>query len=529
MSASKDQSGHPHHQHAGGTCHCCPDSHWHQELAVSRRGFLTTAAIGGAVLGGLSWARLAAGSENDVPMPRQRQPLKVLPILVWDHARPAPMRSWRNWGGIENPQQAAEEVARIRGELASIQQSADFPVEFAEIASVNAIRTLENSEAVKQADVLIVYGAGSQVDGCQHFGKDVILFQRHRSGPVYLQYEIISPRFLRQHTDQPAFSHITFDDVVTDRLDELTWRLRALCGLKNTRSSKILCIGGADGWAQPPGVIPELVKKVWDLDMQTVTYEDLGRLITEARADQRAVSVAKQRADAYLRLPDTSLETERDFVDNCFLLDQVFRQLMVEADCRAITILGCMGTIMPLARTAACLTLSTLNDDGYLAFCESDFVVIPSGLLLANISGLPVFLNDPTYPHDGVITLAHCTGPRKMNGKTLDPARIVTHFESDYGAAPKVEMPKGQVVTNIAPDFKSERWMGLRGTIVDAPFLPICRDQIDVGYDVPDQIVAERMPGFHWMTSYGDYLNEVGYAIRRVGIAWDNLHDTARA
>ena len=48
-----------------------------------------------------------------------------------------------------------------------------------------------------------------------------------------------------------------------------------------------------------------------------------------------------------------------------------------------------MGTIMPLAETSACLPLSTLNDDGYLAFCESDFVVIPAGILMASISGHP--------------------------------------------------------------------------------------------------------------------------------------------
>ena len=116
-----------------------------------------------------------------------------------------------------------------------------------------------------------------------------------------------------------------------------------------------------------------------------------------------------------------------------------------------------------------------------------------------------------------------------VHGKRLEDVRIVTHFESDYGASPKVEMPKGQVVTNIAPDFKSERWMGLLGKIVDAPFLPICRDQIDVGYDVPDQLVAERMPGFHWMTGYGDCMKELGYALRRAGIAWDNLNDVPTA
>jgi L-fucose isomerase-like protein len=439
------------------------------------------------------------------------------------------MRSWRSWGGIETPEQATEEVARIRKELAAIVDKSDFPIEFSEIASVHNVKDVAGSSALQAADAVIVYGAGGGVNGCQDFKKDVILFQRHRSGPVYLQYEIISPRFLRQHTDEAAFQHITFDDVVTDSQEDLTWRLRALCGLKNTRGQKILCIGGPAGWAQPEGVIPKLVKDVWNLDMQTVTYADLGKLIDDARKDSATVSLARKRAGDYLAASGTKLETKREFVDNCFLLDQVFRKLMVDAGCRAITINGCMGTIMPQALTSACLTLSTLNDDGWLAFCESDFVVIPSGLVMANITGKPVFLNDPTYPHHGVITLAHCTGPRKMDGKTLQSARIVTHFESDYGAAPKAEWPKGQVVTNVAPDFKSKRWMGLVGEVADSPFLPICRDQIDVRYDVPDQLVAERMPGFHWMTGYGDYRKEIGYAIRRVGIEWDDLNEVPTA
>jgi hypothetical protein len=110
-----------------------------------------------------------------------------------------------------------------------------------------------------------------------------------------------------------------------------------------------------------------------------------------------------------------------------------------------------------------------------------------------------------------------------MNGRTAEPARIRTHFESDYGAAPKVEMAKGQLTTNIAPDFAAKRWVGLRGEIVEAPFLPICRSQIDIGYKCDDRILARRMPGFHWMTAYGDWTREVGYALKRVAIEWDFL------
>lgn len=510
-------------------CACCPDARGHRDHGgVSRRNFLTTAAVGGAVLSGLHWTTIVRAAQQRVAGPAPRQALRVFPVLVWDQPRRRPMASWRNWGGIHSRDEARREVVRIEAELAAIRSAADFPVHFDRVASVHDVRQVAGTAPLRAADVVVVYGAGHAIEGCQNFGKEVVIFQRHRSGPVYLQYEIVSPRFLRQHTDEPQLDGIRFDDVVTDSPDELTWRFRALCGLKNTRHAKILCIGGPSGWAQPKGVIPQRVRQVWGLEMPTVTYDELGRLIDEARDDPATVALAAQRTTAYLEGPGTRLETKREFVENSFLLDHVFRGLMAEADCRALTINGCMSTIMPKARTSACLTLSTLNDDGYLAFCESDFVVIPAGLLLANITGRPVFMNDPTYPHDGVITLAHCTGPRKMDGNTVEPARILTHFESDYGAAPKVAMPRGQVLTNVAPDFVSERWMGLLGTIQDTPFLPICRNQIDLAYDPPDYLVAERMRGFHWMTCYGDVMREVGYAIRRVGIAWDDLNAARR-
>ena len=182
-----------------------------------------------------------------------------------------------------------------------------------------------------------------------------------------------------------------------------------------------------------------------------------------------------------------------------------------------------MGTIMPMAQTTACLALSLLNDAGYMAFCESDFVVIPSGVLLHYLSGKPVFLNDPTYPHDQVVTLAHCTAPRRMDGKQMENAIILTHFESDYGAAPKVEMKVGQTVTNLIPDFASRKWVGFLGTIAGNPNLDICRSQIDVKIHGDEELLLKEMKGFHWMTCYGDYLKETGFALRKVGVSWQNV------
>jgi len=509
---------------------CCPceERSGPSGNSVSRRDFLKGAgmtALGSVAAGGLAWPLLAGGT-GTLDEPFRLSPLKVKPILTYEIPQRRPQTSWRSWGGIATEADARGEVARIREELAALAKKADFPVDFLPVSTIRQAADLAAVRDIGDADVLLVYAAGGWMDvfaALDKTGKDRIYFCRHKSGPVYLWYEIISPRYLRQHTDALAVKGVAEDDVVIDSQDELLWRFRALAGLRNTMGTKILAVGGPEAWAQPAGVVPRLVVDTWKFDIVTVPYDDLGRLIREARADAATVRRARTRADAYLRQPGTSLETGRPFVENGLLLDEVFRALMKKAGCRALTINGCMGTIMPLAETSACLTLSTLNDDGYLAFCESDFVVIPSGVLLANISGHPVFLNDPTYPHAGIITLAHCTAPRKMDGKRSEPARILTHFESDYGAAPKVEMSKGQITTNIAPDFASKRWVGLLGEIVEAPFLPICRSQIDIRFKCDDRTLAKRMPGFHWMTGYGDYTRELPYALRRVGIEWDFL------
>ena len=509
---------------------CCPGGHpaGRANQGFSRRAFLKgmgATAITGMAMGSLSWP-LPAGAEVEPDVGLVRRPLKVKPILSYEIPERRLQTSWRSWGGIQTRADVEQESGRIHGELDKLRTASDFPVEFLPLSAVRKAADLSSAADLADSDAILLYPAGGWMDVLDTLGgmgKDMIIFCRHRSGPVYLWYEIVSPRYLRQHTDAQAVKGVTDEDVVIDNQEELLWRLRGLAGLRNTMNTRILAIGGPDAWAQPRGVVPELVENIWKFELRTFPYEELGPLLKAARADREAMKKAREQAAAYLSSPGTTLETERSFVENAFLLEQVFLGLMKQADCRAITINGCMGTIMPMAETSACLTLSLLNDAGYLAFCESDFVVIPSGVLLANISGKPVFLNDPTYPHEGIITLAHCTAPRKMDGRKREPARILTHFESDYGAAPKVEMSRGQVLTNIAPDFVSKRWVGLKGEIVDAPFLPICRSQIEIRFASDSLTLAQRMPGFHWMTGYGDYLREIGYALRRVNIAWDVL------
>jgi len=185
-----------------------------------------------------------------------------------------------------------------------------------------------------------------------------------------------------------------------------------------------------------------------------------------------------------------------------------------------------MTTVIPISETTACLPLSLLNDSGYLAFCESDFVAIPAGILLHYISQKPVFLVDPTYPYNGEVIIAHCTAPRRMDGSNLEKVEILTHYESDYGAAPQVKMKEGQVVTVIDPDFEGKEWLGFRGVIRNNPTLDICRTQIEIDIDGDWRKLLKDMKGFHWLVVYGDYLREIDYALKKVGLEFVNLSNT---
>ena len=296
-------------------CNC---SHSHQGQVpneITRRQFVRvagTGALGTVALSGLSWSDLIAGQsvkENS----NKRQPLIVKPVLTYEIPERRNQTSWRAWGGIQTEKDVAEEIARINDELKALKSGSDFPVDFLPVSGVTSTKDLNAIGDTGSADLFLIYAAGGGMDifsALNDKGKNIIIFCRHKSGPVYLWYEIISPRFLRQHSDTLAVKGIDEDDIVIDNQDELLWRLRSLAGLKNTVGSRILAIGGPGAWAQPLDAAMKAVQDTYKLDILTISYEELGRLITEARKNNPTLSRAKSQADEYLQIPDTKLETQ---------------------------------------------------------------------------------------------------------------------------------------------------------------------------------------------------------------------------
>lgn len=504
---------------------------------LRRRDFVTLAASAGA---SLFPAALLSASQADWPAdmwdPRKPlattgKPLRLKPVLMYTLPKRREMASWKSWGGVQTEQAVSEEVNRIAEELKAIAARSEFPLEVLPVATATSVEAAARTRD-EGADVHVIYpagGSGNMLRACIPDNANAIVFVRHRSGPVYYWYEALSVRYLKTDPPQPPPANaadaprLSIHDVVVDDGDELLWRLRALYAVKNLAGTRIVALGGANGKYAADAA--QVARDRFKLDIVEASYNEFEKRIRSALNDRSRVSKAERWAERYLGMPGTAMETDRKYVVNAFVLYGAFKDLMRENNAPAFTINSCMGTIMPMSGTTACLSLSLLNDEGLLAFCESDFVIIPAGILLRHIAGKPVFLHNSTFPHNGMVTCAHCTAPRRMDGARYEPVRLLTHYESEFGAAPKIEMPRGQAVTAIDPEYTTRRWVGIRGIVESNPFYPICRSQQDVRILGNWKKLLNEVRDSHWIMAYGDYMKEIAYATTRLGVTWDPVSE----
>jgi hypothetical protein len=500
---------------------------------ISRRNFLgglaAVSAITGLKLAAASQAgdisKKSASSGTALPPGKT---LRVKPVLTYAIERRREKTSWRSYGGVQTQAIAKEEAGIIKNELKKLASQAEFPIE---VLPVTMVDNGQSADAVAgmDCDVLLLYPAGGwQVYKLAATQKPTIMFVRHKSGYHYLWYEIAHWRFLRRNGDIIKESNMDVDDIVVDDYGEILWRLRALYGLKNAKGTKMLAIGGLRAYSEPGQKLgPKHAKEVWNYDFKIVSEQEFAKLLTEARADENVMKQAQRQTEELLTQTNVDLKTDRRFVVNSFLALNVCKQLMEESGATNFGFANCMGrSVIEMLDTPPCLVLSLANDEGYTAYCHTDLTHTLPGVLLRWIAGKPTFVCNSHFPHNGTFTVAHCAAPRKMNGRDYEPTTIMTHFESDYGAATKVRYTKGQVVTVIIPNLRCSKWQSFRGKILDSPSNPACRSQIDIEIQGDFRKLLTDMQGFHVQICYGDYLREVGYALKKIGtLEWQNFSE----
>lgn len=505
-------------------CGLSPSSAPHQGLSFSRRGFLQGVGCTavGAALGGLDAARAADAG----PSPAKGVALRVKPILTYEIPHRQEKNSFRSYGALDDMGKVNEEAQRIEAELKQLASQAEFPLEILPVSAVDNDPQAEKAAAT-ECDLLLVYPAGGWgIYKIAAAKAPKVLFIRHQSGPYYLWHEIVHWRLLRKNDDTFVPLDVELDDVVIDKYEDVLWRLRALYGLKNAKGTKMLAIGGLQAYSQPAQKLgPVHAKEVWDDRYEIVSEEDFAKRLAKAKDDPRVAAAVEQQTKSLLAQPNITLLTDRKFVFNSFMAFWVVKELLRETGATNFGFAYCMSRrVIGMLDTPPCLVLSLANDEGYTAYCHTDFSHTLPGVLLHWISGKPTFVCNSHMPHDGIFSVAHCAAPRKMNGKDYEPAKIMTHFESDYGAATKVEYTKGQVVTVLIPNLHCTKWQGFRGKVVGSPSHPACRSQIDIHIDGNWRKLLTDMQGFHTQVCYGDYLREVGYALKKVKkVQWENF------
>ena len=367
------------------------------------------------------------------------RPLRVQPVLAHDVMAPREKTSWRSWGDIVNEQAAAEEMRRIAGGIERSGGQGGLPAGV--LAHGQGDDRRAGGAISRKAISTWSCCTPPRTPGCSAPAVPPIRSATRssssgtsRAPPITATsaWERATSRCPRPScgnaTAPTTTAAVTLDDVVVDDYDEVLWRLAGPLRPEELHWAADAGPGRALGkWDPAPPMSPA---QRYKLDIVPIEYKEL------------AVPAGRDpggwEAPGAVRRLDRSLpghaghEAGNEEGVRPAGVRRLHRVPAVVAGVQgpAITVASCMGTIFGVANTAACMPLSWLNDEGYIAFCESDFVVMPPGILLHYITGKPVFMHNSTFPHKAMVTCAHCTAPRRMDGKQLragadhDPLRV---------------------------------------------------------------------------------------------------------
>jgi hypothetical protein len=65
-----------------------------------------------------------------------------------------------------------------------------------------------------------------------------------------------------------------------------------------------------------------------------------------------------------------------------------------------------------------------------------------------------------------------------------------------------VDVKKRRRLTIVNADSRSRRWLGFEAEILDSPFYPICRTQLDLRILGDWERLLDEVKGFHWMAAH---------------------------
>ena len=440
---------------------------------------------------------------------------------VIDQRSPSRMGAW----GFDSREKLLEERRVVEKELREVikdllNEGYELEVYGGDVFD-NEAQVFARYDFIRGSDALMIFAVGPETNVMRallSLGKPSIVFVKSKD-PYYTFAEIFNARIIRMETDKTLLydPHDVF--VVYDDYNEVKKILRALYGVYMLRRSRVLYIGVPYGWQGRFNELRAVLKKIG----LEIIFLDHDRAYEEAMEYVESEDGRKEVEIIMSRLL-------RESVDNKLSIEGLeagvrlyvgLRYLAKKYNANIVTISGCMMYGASRWRSTPCLAFSLLDDEGLLGVCEGDMTNLVAKTLLRYISNKPAVFVNPSIPVKGrEAVYAHCTSPTKLLGYRSEGFKYVltTHFESDSPAAIKVLYEPGHKITllNLSFDLESAV-IGLAESSGYTDY-PICRSQIKVMFNEDVSRLNEYIRGFHWSYVYGEYVEELIYAMKLLKI-----------
>lgn len=453
---------------------------------VTRREFLGTAAVGGAVLASQLSAAPAAGDEGNLP--------KLPPARIY--------KVFAGRTGDAYLTRPTEELGRFDKHFAEIEKKLG-DVKFIGGDLVPPADVEQVAGKLKEADALLIIhlsghgGDAPVLSKLIDVGLPTALFSQPFSGHGWMYF----PQWHKQGKRVVLLPTSDWTEI-----ERVTGLLRVPAWMKQTR---ILAIDGPNG--TPAACSPEQVKKKLGADLVPVPnarlleiFKSIDPAAAEAEAQQYWIGQARKIVEP----------TRPEIIDSARLY-LATKELMIQERAQAVCSRACMGN------PRGCLTFSKLNDLGFVGACEGDIDSTLTMLIFAYAFRVPGFISDPVIDTaKNAMVHFHCTSATRMDGAAGErlPFTIRTQTDSRGGVALEVENRVGQPVT-CAKLVGLDKMLMVPGKIIETSRSPLaCRTQF--AQSVPDArrlflnwgadvIQGDVMAMLHRVVFYGDFMKPV--------------------
>lgn len=264
--------------------------------------------------------------------------------------------------------------------------------------------------------------------------------------------------------------------------------IKAIQGLYSFLSSKIGLIGNVSKWLVYSKVDPDLLESKYGIKLVKINMNELDDYSDEDLDQVLMGYIIKNAVDIYVNESDIAKAVK------------LYRRLVkiIEKYNLDTFTIDCFKLLESHGLTP-CLPLSILNRNGIVAGCEGDIPSLLGMLLGYKVTGMDVFMGNPSIIDEDYIVLSHCTAP------LYKPYKLYTHFESNKGVAVSRIYGSWTPVTLLRLDFNRFRariGFGVIGENVNYEWL--CRTQVKIYLNNARSILDDSI-GNHYIMIRGDH------------------------